>query len=73
MTSGRHGRLTDGRKLEKCGTPGGYMRHYRRSEEACALCKKAHSAYEVWRRKTTAEERIRWTIRVRERKVTDND
>lgn len=55
------------------GTNARYMRHYRDGEEACDLCKQAHSTYEIWRRRTTPEERKLWTFRVRERKVSDND
>ena len=29
----------------ECGTPAGYQRHKRASEDACAACRQAHSSY----------------------------
>ena len=73
IVPGHHNRYTPRQSLNRHGTNAAYMRHWRRGEKPCDLCSKAHSAYELWRQKTTPEERKLWTIKVRERKVSDSD
>lgn len=42
-------RLPTRKRAAKCGEPGGYHAHRRRGEEACQMCKEAHSRYQQTR------------------------